>query len=349
MSYEEKTINNNPFLQFLVAPQWRWGRHVLFLLLVIWLVSKAEPHYLAPWDTYIKLVGCFVLLFPFYTNLYWLIPRFLFRNKYGSYAAAVLMLAGLTGLLSLAKHQWLDPYRIEAGERHEMTDPLSLLLFAVFLLLPSTAFRLFQRTILDNQRIAELEKISMQSELQQLKNQINPHFLFNMLNNVNVLTQQDPEKASQVLYKLSDLLHYQLYDSSREHVLLTADIRFLTDFLNLEKIRRDNFDFIVSKEGEINNIQIPPHLFITFIENAVKHNVDPEMGSYVYAYFTVYGDELHFKCVNSKPQLAIGRNGTGGLGLANARRTLELLYPDRHRLDIQDLPTVYSVNLTIQL
>ena len=317
--------------------------------MVIWFVSTAEPHYLAPWNTYIKLEACFVILFPFYTNLYWLIPRFLFRNKYGHYAAAVLMLAGLTGLLSLAKHQWLDPYQIDPRERHEMTDPVSLLLFAVFLLLPSTAFRLFQRTILDNQRIAELERISMQSELQQLKNQINPHFLFNMLNNVNVLTQQDPEKASQVLHKLSDLLRYQLYDSSREHVLLTADIRFLTDFLNLEKIRRDNFDFIVSKEGEIGNILIPPHLFITFIENAVKHNVDPEMGSYVYAWFNVYGDELHFKCINSRPQQSIGKNGAGGLGLANAKRTLELLYPDRHRLEIRDEATIYCVNLSIQL
>jgi hypothetical protein len=348
MNYEEKAIRD-PFLQFLVAPQWRWGRHILFLFIVVWLVYHAEPHYLAPWNEYIKLGGCFVLLFPFYTNLYWLIPRFLFRKKYGNYAAAVLMLAGLTGLLSLAKHQWLDAYRIVASERKELTDPLSLLVIAVFLLLPSTAFRLFQRTIMDNQRIAELEKISMQSELQQLKNQINPHFLFNMLNNVNVLTQQDPEKASQVLYRLSDLLRYQLYDSSREHVLLTADIHFLTDFLNLEKVRRDNFDFIVSKEGEIGNIQIPPHLFITFIENAVKHNVDPEMRSYVYAYFTVYGNKLHFRCVNSKPQLATGKNEAGGLGLANARRILALLYPDRHRLDIQDLPAIYTVNLTIQL
>ncbi|HTI92954.1 MAG TPA: histidine kinase [Puia sp.] len=349
MSYGEKTINNNPFLRFLVAPEWRLRRHIIFLSVVIWFVSTAEPHYLAPWNTYIKLEACFVILFPFYTNLYWLIPRFLFRNKYGHYAAAVLMLAGLTGLLSLAKHQWLDPYQIDPRERHEMTDPVSLLLFAVFLLLPSTAFRLFQRTILDNQRIAELERISMQSELQQLKNQINPHFLFNMLNNVNVLTQQDPEKASQVLHKLSDLLRYQLYDSSREHVLLTADIRFLTDFLNLEKIRRDNFDFIVSKEGEIGNILIPPHLFITFIENAVKHNVDPEMGSYVYAWFNVYGDELHFKCINSRPQQSIGKNGAGGLGLANAKRTLELLYPDRHRLEIRDEATIYCVNLSIQL
>jgi sensor histidine kinase YesM len=349
MSLEEQPIRNNPFLQFLVVPRWRWGRHVVFLFLVTWVVYNAEPHYAAPWAFYTKLVGCFVLLFPFYINLYWLVPRFLFRNRYVYYAAAVVLLAGLTWLLGIAKHRWMDAYRISPHEMRENADFLTLLAFAVLLLLPSTAIRLFQRTILDNQRIAELEKTSIQSELTQLKNQINPHFLFNMLNNVNVLTQQDPEKASQVLHKLSDLLRYQLYDSSRENVLLTADIHFLTDFLNLEKIRRDNFDFLVSKEGEISNIQIPPHLFITFIENAVKHNVDPERRSYVYVYFTVQTNELSFKCVNSKPDQAIVKNGAGGLGLANARRTLELLYPGRHRLDINDLPAIYSVNLTIQL
>jgi sensor histidine kinase YesM len=339
----------NPFLQFLVAGSWRWGRHVAFLFLVIWVVYNAEPRYAAPWVYYEKGVACFVLLFPFYINLYWLVPRLLFRNKFVSYASVVVALAILTWLLSLAKHRWMDAHRIFPSEMRGNADFLTLLSFAVLLLLPSTAFRLFQRTILDNQRIAELEKTGIQSELVQLKNQINPHFLLNMLNNVNVLTQQDPEKASQVLHKLSDLLRYQLYDSSREYVMLTADIHFLNDFLNLEKIRRDDFDFILSREGDIGNVRIPPQLFITFIENAVKHNADTEMRSYVYVWFCIQGEELHFKCVNSKPRRAAAIHKLGGLGLANVRRTLELLYPDKHRLDIHDLPATYTVNLTIQL
>jgi len=348
MSNEEQPIKN-PFLQFLVADKWRWGRHVAFLFLVIWVVYNAEPRYAPPWVYYEKGVACFLLLFPFYINLYWLVPRLLFRNKFVSYSAVVVALAILTWLLSLAKHRWMDAHRILPDEMRQNADFLTLLTFAVFLLLPSTAFRLFQRTILDNQRIAGLEKTGIQSELIQLKNQINPHFLLNMLNNVNVLTQQDPEKASQVLHKLSDLLRYQLYDSSREYVMLTADIHFLNDFLNLEKIRRDDFDFILSREGDIGNVRIPPQLFITFIENAVKHNADAELRSYVYVWFCLQGEELHFKCVNSKPRRAAARHKPGGLGLANVRRTLELLYPGKHRLDIHDLPATYTVNLTIQL
>ena len=96
-------------------------------------------------------------------------------------------------------------------------------------------------------------------------------------------------------------------------------------------------------------MQVPPHLFITFIENAVKHNVDAEMRSYVHVYFNVQHDELRFKCVNSKPQGTVTKCGAGGLGLTNVKRTLELLYPDRHNLEIRDLPAIYSVNLIIQL
>jgi LytS/YehU family sensor histidine kinase len=164
-----------------------------------------------------------------------------------------------------------------------------------------------------------------------------------------VLAQKDPEKASQVLTKLSDLLRYQLYDSTRSKVLLTADIHFLTDFLNLEKVRRDHFEFIVSKEGEISGLQVPPLLFITFVENAVKHNVDADNPSYVHVYFEVNNDALYFKCINSKPQQQPVKKGAGGLGLSNVRRTLELLYPDKHRLSIEDKTDNYSVSLKIRL
>jgi LytS/YehU family sensor histidine kinase len=169
-----------------------------------------------------------------------------------------------------------------------------------------------------------------------------------MLNNANVLTKKDPDKASQVLVKLSDLLRYQLYDSTREKVLLTADIRFLEDFLNLEKVRRDNFDFVISKEGDLNGIQIPPLLFISFVENAVKHNNDATKPSYVNLFFDVRNNELSFKCINSKPNVkAINRSG--GLGLTNIKRRLTLLFPESHVLEIKDDLETYCVTLTIKL
>lgn len=197
--------------------------------------------------------------------------------------------------------------------------------------------------------IYELKQANTNAELDQLKNQINPHFLFNMLNNANVLTKKDPDKASQVLMKLSDLLRYQLYDSARDKVLLTSDIHFLEDFLNLEKIRRDNFDFVISKEGDLNGVQVPPLLFISFVENAVKHNNDVSNSSYVNLYFNVADDKLFFKCINSKPLLKAVNSKSGGLGLANIRRRLELLFPAAHLLKIEDKSDTYCITLTLQL
>lgn len=148
--------------------------------------------------------------------------------------------------------------------------------------------------------------------------------------------------------KLSDLLRYQLYDSARDKVLLTSDIHFLEDFLNLEKVRRDSFDFLISKEGDLSGVQIPPLLFISFVENAVKHNNDATKPSYVNLYFDVRKDELFFKCINSKPALkSIG--STGGLGLANVKRRLELLFPAAYSLTIEDDTEMYSATLTIKL
>jgi LytS/YehU family sensor histidine kinase len=213
----------------------------------------------------------------------------------------------------------------------------------------SAAIRLFQRWLKDTKRIHELETATIRSELEQLRNQISPHFLFNMLNNANVLTHKNPQKASEVLIKLSDILRYQLYDCVMPHVLLTSEIHFLNDFLNLENIRRDHFDFFISQEGNMDGIQLAPLLFITFVENAVKHNADPQNASYVYVYFSNINDKLIFQCVNSKPGFKIINSLQGGLGLVNVQRRLNLLYPERHTLVIHDEQDKYQVTLTIDL
>lgn len=166
---------------------------------------------------------------------------------------------------------------------------------------------MFRRWIISGRKISELENTTMQTELQQLKNQINPHFLFNMLNNANILVKEDPDEASQILGKLNDLLRYQFNDSTRKEVSLNADIQFLTSFLELEKVRRDHFEYLVSKEGDMNHVCVPPLLFIPFVENAVKHNPDSDNLSYVHIYFTLHDHELSFRCENSKPSVSVKR------------------------------------------
>ncbi|KAA3932477.1 histidine kinase, partial [Bacteroides ovatus] len=186
-------------------------------------------------------------------------------------------------------------------------------------------------------------------ELTFLKNQINPHFLFNMLNNANVLIKRNPEEASKVLFKLEDLLRYQINDSSRERVSLASDIRFLNDYLNLEKIRRDNFQFTLRQEGEVDSIWIQPLLFIPFVENAVKHSFDSEHSSYVHVFFKVEAHRLEFRCENSKPAVAVQQGKVGGIGLANIQRRLGLLYPEHYKLEQKEDENLYSVILSITL
>ena len=226
---------------------------------------------------------------------------------------------------------------------------LSSIIQLCLIIAGASAVIVFQDYVKYGQRIDELKNATMQSELEQLKNQINPHFLFNMLNNANVLIRENPVEAVHVLSKLKDLLKYQLKDSTSEKVFLADDIHFLNDYLNLEKIRRDNFDFIISTEGEIADITVPPLLFIPFVENAVKHNNDNEKLSYVHLYFKVEEATLIFICLNSKPAEQKEKAADGGIGLANIRRRLQLMYDTDCSLEIDETDITYTINLRLKL
>jgi len=170
-----------------------------------------------------------------------------------------------------------------------------------------------------------------------------------MLNNANVLIRKNPAEASKVLFKLEDLLRYQMNDNFREHVPLRSDIHFLNDYLNLEKVRRDHFDYNITEEGNIDGIQLPALLFIPFVENAVKHNFDSEHPSYVHLFFKVDDNQLEFQCENSKPAITTGKSRVGGIGLTNIRRRLELLYIGRYLLEVSETENKYVVNLKLNL
>ena len=343
-------IQHNKYLgDIWLNPRFRIYRHFIALLVVGTVVFSAYTPFKEPYATYAKLIIYGFLLFVFYTNMYIMVPKFLFRNRYRMYVAGIFIYVGLSYALSTFVRLKLSSYRILPNINRQESFKVFIFMFIIMIIVAaSTAIKLFQRWLRDTERINELEKVTMQSELEQLKNQINPHFLFNMLNNANVLTQKDPEKASQVLMKLSDFLRYQLYDSTRPKVLLTADIHFLEDFLNLEKIRRDNFECIVDKQGDISGVQVAPLLFIIFVENAVKYSMDAENKTFIHLHFEVRNDTLYFRCINSKSPGTLIKSDTSGLGLSNVKRRLELLYPGRYTLEIKDKADTFSVTLKIK-
>jgi LytS/YehU family sensor histidine kinase len=188
----------------------------------------------------------------------------------------------------------------------------------------------------------------MRAELEQLQNQINPHFLFNMLNNILVLISVNTEEAVVILRKMSDMLKYQFRAGTKREVCLRDDIRFLSDFLNLENIRRDRFEFAVAVENNADGTSVPPLLFIPFVENAVKHSADTAAMSYVRLHFSAEGGTLLFTCLNSKPLKPRKKSTFSGIGLANIKRRLELLYGENYSLHISEDETSYRVQLKIK-
>jgi LytS/YehU family sensor histidine kinase len=283
-----------------------------------------------------------------YLNIYFFSLLFLSRPRYVAYGACIVGCLALMTLSVALSAYLLDRFYqsgqfLNALQSPRIIIPLS---FAC-----PMAVVLYNRQLTHRKRIHQLENVTMQSELEQLKKQINPHFLFNMLNNTMVLLKTDTLEASQALLKFKDLLNYQWTVSSADKTLLTNDIQFLNDFLNLEKIRRDRFEFDIAVEGDTNGIYVPPFLFIPFVENAVKHNPESdEYLSYISIQFRPDNGRLHFTCINSKPSLPQStEQKDGGLGLVNVRRRLELLYPKKHSLLIESLSNSFKIDLQIPI
>lgn len=353
----ETKINDSVFVDFLLKSRYRPYRHLLLLLTVFLMTGDAfwyreeQPltflQRFIGWLFYFGMVNGMM-----YVNVYLLTPRFLLKNRLVLFLLSVILTATVSITLTVivqdkVYHLVSDSSGITVTQL--ILNTISGCLTIGLLISGSSAVVLLRHWIRHNQRIDELESTTLQSELKYLKNQINPHFLFNMLNNANVLTKRNPEEASKVLFKLEDLLRYQINDSSREKVSLASDIRFLNDFLNLEKIRRDQFEYSIRQEGEVDSIWIQPLLFIPFVENAVKHNFDSEHPSYVHLSFIVKDRQLTFHCENSKPMAATEKKKVGGIGLVNIRRRLELLYPGSYLLEISDTERKYMLNLHLNL
>ena len=345
-----KPFHNEIILKILIDRRYRIFRHLSLIMLLGAALYNSEVEFSEPVNTYARIWLFSMLLTLFYINMYWLVPKLLFKDNYLAYFLWIFALFIFIQLVAFnVKHFFSYYIKPINHSPHEGPNLFAFSFIFMILFGASAAVKLFQRWIIDSQRINELETATIQAELENLKKQINPHFLFNMLNNVNVLMQIDTVKASEVLIKLSDLLRYQLYDSVQNKVFLTSEIHFLEDFLNLEKIRRDNFEFTISQDGALQGLHIAPLLFITFVENAIKHNIDAEEHSFVYLFFSLKEDKLHFHCINSKPRIKVAKGATGGLGLANVMRRMQLLYPDRHDLVVSDNLETFNVHLTIKV
>ena len=195
---------------------------------------------------------------------------------------------------------------------------------------------------------SELEKQTLQQELEYLKYQINPHFFMNTLNNIHALVDIDPEVAKRTIVQLSGLMRYVLYDGAQKTISLQKETDFINHYINLMKIRYNEKVKITVKMPEtIPDIQVPPLLFIPFIENAFKHGISYRKTSFLHIGIQLTGDTLRFQCSNSR-HIEAKADHYSGIGLDNVKKRLTLLYAEQYTLDIDESnPKVYNLNLSI--
>jgi len=241
------------------------------------------------------------------------------------------------------------PPRRPDGERPPLLlspHDLTAIVVLVLMLFANLGIKLYFKQRRDQLQLAKLEKQNLEQQLEYLKYQLNPHFLMNTLNNIHALVDIDPELSKESIVELSKMLRFVLYEGNKPTVPLYHELEFLDHYITLMGLRyTDKVSITVSKPDELPNCEIPPLLFITFVENAFKHGVSYQQPSFIDISIQAADGQLSFNCRNSKIPDEEDRHG--GVGLQNVRQRLELIYGKNFTLDINDEPQQYNIRLTI--
>lgn len=227
----------------------------------------------------------------------------------------------------------------------------SSLFFALLIKSTKDLFKsILQKHKLEKER-EYLKNENIKLELNFLRAQINPHFFFNTLNNIYSVIIDKDEFAADLVLKLSDLMRYSLYESGNEKISLKDELKFICDYIDLEKIRhKEHVKINVNIKGNPDPYVIPPLILVTFVENAFKHSVNNTIdASWVNFFIQIQNSGLTFTAQNSKPSRLNKEKTQGGIGIANLRRRLDIMYPGRYQLKIDDHPLEYTAELKLQL
>jgi len=317
-----------------------------------------------PYQFWIKQVFTFFLLVgAYYLNAYLLVPRFLLKSRTGVYFLLMLLVIATIMLLT----SWLDRYMQlgklvneafmkhgppKRGERRHGYDILTLAVSALVLGISTsiTTTQIWQR---DRQRHQEMEQEKIGSELSFLKAQINPHFFFNTLNNIYALTVVNVETSRTALHQLSRMMRYVLYDTQNSTTLLSQEIAFIKDYISLMQLRlTEKVAVNFFTPIPLQDFALAPMLFLTFVENAFKHGVSDTQPSAIDVIITQDANTVNLMVKNSI-FITQGNNieENQGIGLNNTIRRLDLLYPGKYTLKVDETAegNMYIVNLTINL
>lgn len=355
-----------------------WG--LLFIAPVLGLYIRSTHNgtgYIEWQEVYIiwRHIGIFFAIFLIHNHL--LAPMLIYQQRKWLYSSALIVLMAFFVVYECSnipsfkrEHRMHEPPPFHHEDRHpgpppefkkhhhDENTPIVLIaqpevvtfILMVLMLMANLGIKLYFKNQRDRERLLELQSQNLEQQLEYLKYQIKPHFLMNTLNNIHALVDIDAELAKSTIIELSKILRFMLYEGNKQTVPLESEINFLKSYIQLMKLRvSDQVRVKVEMPDQLPDIQIPPLMLITFVENAFKHGVSYSRPSFIDIQLTVNEKELVFICHNSKaPQSQIGSK-PGGVGLKNIRQRLNLIYGKDYQLKINNNNEEYHLSLTLPL
>lgn len=331
----------------------RWLLHLFFWVFVLLLYSLLFGH--GEWN-YWRTLSFVSLLLPvtigatYFLN-YFLVPRYLLKERYGAFS--LYFLYTLIGALFVEMCLVVLTFIMLAGADIKGMSPSSInlrfllaaLLMIVFL---GGAVKMLSHWRKSREDYQSLMREKIETELKFLKTQLNPHFLFNTLNNLYYLASEKSDKAPQAIMALSELLDYVIHEARNEWVPLEKEIRFLKNYLELEQLRyADRLTVVFNAAGDFSHHRIAPMILLTLVENCFKHGPGRSVGNQ-WINIEVHCSTTGISIVVSNSRSQDQESRPVGIGLQNLRHQLTLLYTDRHQLEISENNEHYSVNLELR-
>lgn len=346
--------NKTTFLyRFLVHPELRWARYLMLIAVLsvisfnqVFIIFLDYRDILGGWMYVFTSLYLLVYIVVICLNLFWLFPKYLLKKRYLTYISLLFGLMIVTLLIQMgteyfAYSHW--PALQEDGPYFSLRmlmDYISSLMLTTLCMIGGTMTVLLKEWMIENQRVSQMEKAHVISEVEQLKEQVSPELLFKTLHHSGELTLSEPDRASKMLMKLSQLLRYQLYDCARVKVLLSSEITFLTNYLILEQNSRPQFSYTFTSEGEVNRMLVPPLLFIPFVQYMVRLIDEQQIQVPVSLDIQVKAEKGDILFVCRCPEMNLSADS----GLERIRQRLGLLYADHYKLQL----TVESICLELK-
>ena len=327
--------------------------HVFFWVLVfgIWYFLRVDDYSTEEKAFHVTLIKVVELALMIYLTNYVLIPQLLYKKRYVWFVIIfILMIVGSSVLKMNILGRLLNNPELLNWSANLKKSLYNNIIPHFFLVIAGAAVKLMLDYGKLQKRMAETAREKAEAELSFLKSQINPHFVFNSLNSVYFLINKDNVEARGALHKFSEMLRYQLYEVRDDKIPIEKEINYLEDYMDLQQLRKDEkYTVQFNHSPEVKGFLIEPLLLVPFVENAFKHiSHYPDKINFVKVDMTQSNGVFIFSVVNSKEQQRVTEQHEG-IGLNNVKRRLELMYPGKHELKIDEADDKFTVQLNLQL